>query len=177
MRRPSKSRVIVGGVIHGGVINLSDIVNLKGCAISFMGAAWGNYTLPKKMQISILVEGEPRESVERESFRIDWHTLDITELMIDSIEKPQGNRDKGTQVPNESHIILSIGSKEFCQAWTHFWATSQKHASPWGLHMLRKFTGMQIGEVAWYDTQDNSIHHGDIGDMYLSMQKAAQGEA
>ncbi len=172
MKRSSKSRIIIGALVSYGD-GADDVTHLKRCLVSFLGGAWGNYALPRKMMTTLLVEGKPREGIEEAHFRISWHNLDIAEAMIASIEeKPKGKRSQKRQVPDEPNVMLTVGSKEFCQAWTHFWATSSDMAHPWGLHLLRRLTNMEADEIAWYDSQDDSLNHNNIGDMYKATQDA-----
>lgn len=173
MKNAAKDRVIIGALIHEGA-GLSNDNHIMNCAMAFFGAAWRNYGLPKKLACVVSVESEPRAPSHSGGLVMGYHSIEALQQQILALEISRGrsDRDGKTNVP---HVMLGIGSREFCQTFVHFLATgSGGNASNWGLHLLRMLTALDAGKVAWMDTlTPNKYHHGDIGEMFDDMKRAS----
>jgi hypothetical protein len=176
MEHSKRNRAIIATVIHGGP-GMEDLKHIMSCAVAIFTAAGGDLDLLShgKVEITVTVEGVNRPRKVNTDFALTagWCQLKELELGIATIEdaeKPKkGSRNLG---PDKPEFMLGIGSREFCMAFAHLWATSSEKqgASQWGFHMIRKLATSEPRMVVWYDTLDGKLTCGDIGDMYKDVR-------
>lgn len=176
MKSVQKSRAIIAAMVHNGT-GMADITHLKSCAVTIFNAAGGDLELLSqgKSEITATVEGPQKSPTVDTDFglTIGWCQQSELELAIAAIEnagKPKkSSRNNG---PDKPELMLALGSREFCMAFAHLWATSlgKQGASEWGLHMIRKLATSEPTMVVWYDSEDDKLTFGNGADMYKDMK-------
>ncbi|MBX4210800.1 hypothetical protein KW783_02390 [Candidatus Parcubacteria bacterium] len=176
MKHVHKNRAIIAAMIHGGP-GMADINHLKSCAIAVFNATGSNFDLLSKgkAELTVTVEGMKLPPTVDTDFglTIGWCQLADLELGITTIENPgKGKNRSRSSGPDKPTLMLGIGSREFCMAFAHLWATSsdKQNASQWGFHMIRKLATSLPRLVIWYDTEDDKLTCGDASEMYSAMK-------
>ena len=175
-KRVKDSRVVIGALIQ-------DESEMKGTPhifqslASFMTAAWGAEPV-QDLNFVLMVEGNPPNQTNENPSFVFGSTAKMEEAigMVESkkaSDRIKRNTGSGTSSPD---LVLVIGSREFCQAAIHFWATSSKVdvCSRWGLHLIRRLTNPERSTVYWHDSQSGEFFQGDIGNMFKSLKEKIQ---
>jgi hypothetical protein len=165
MSKKACPRIVVGSLIDNeSSTKKYEVIRLVSTA--FMGGAWGKVIPGLMPSLTIMVEGENREGIKKENLMLVYASVDQIRLMIHGIEtcKKKGGRSN----PESPQILFSIGSKEFCAAVAHFWATGKNgDAANWGLHLIRQISSSQQDSVVWCD--DDEFFTADIQEMVEHM--------
>ncbi len=83
------------------------------------------------------------------------------EILEEGIAQFESDNDSAHEPvsKNDADMFIAFGSRNFCQAFVHFWAIDKGgDGAGWGIHLIRHLSDAKPGDVLWRDINKPTIH-------------------